>query len=759
MSKEFILAGKPIIFEGNVEEYNNLYWHFQKQQNYYVDSFLSFLQKSNNVDELSQSVLDRAVNYFSLFYKSFSEFYIAQGFIDFSPEYLTGDEDLMFAVMNPFMEAYYKLNQSLGLISDFDKKAAFNRDLNKALRGRVVGGGFGISGAAKGMLQAGAINIASGLAYDGLNVFEKMKADDKIKDMKSELHNTIRYELFTGYQITISKIFMVVLHQLNVHVNYDDKKAKNIISNIKNGSISSKQLIEDALIEALKLDPYTPSTYEDFIKLTSGGEKGIKEIAKYFRVDISSFFKFNGKEFDTAEQAKQIAFYNEALITSINSNIKFTGYYWQSYHEGNQMDLILDSPKLDISLTAINWCIESTKLIISTVKKEETYILSYLQGILAKFENKKEAFYQKYINKKDKDFFCKKTCQNGIVNSNNLIPLDVKRNIKAASYAYAGNGLYIGDLFPQDMYNEFSDCRDYEPYVYLKGNLLLCSNGLYIYDDDRDIMYFEHSWDGLICSLKCDHIWCGEQILVNNVLIGYAKTSIHNEKYPDKNKIDSAIEAIKHIISDDRFTVVDKCDEDTEKGSKINYKRQKAEIKAKRKEYEERKRKEKEKKKEQERLQKLQLEADRKRAKEISDESKRLAKQKEEEEKRKLKQEEEILKRTNEQEWKNKKIKEVIAQANIANVEEAKAGFKNYDEWSKKFDIKKLSTGIEMIFRLGVVLMISMILGPFFFIYLLWYAYRVRRNYLNYSKVRVIKLIEGEDVLEVNLLAMSCTWF
>ena len=716
MSKEFILAGKSVVFEGDVEKYNNLYWHFQKHQNSYVDSFISFLKNSNNVDELSQTVLDKAINHFSLFYKSFSEFYIAHGFIDFSPEYLTSDEELLFEVMKPFMEVYYKLNQGLGLISDFDKKAAFNRDLNKALRGRIVGGGFGISGAAKGMLQAGAINVATGLAYDGLNVFSKMKADDKIKDMKSDLHNNIRCELLTSYQITISRIFIVVLHQLDVHVNYDDKKAANIIANIKNGSISGKQLVENALVEALKLDPYTPSTYKDYLNLTSNGENGIKEIAKFFRIDISSLFKFNGKEFDTHEEAQRISMFNAVLADSIDKRIKFT-YSFNCGDPGNKLDLILNSHILDISLTAINYCIEVTQALIEALEPKDQYVASYLNDILNQFKSKKEKFYQKYINQRDLELFCKKSCQNNIRNDNNEISTEISRNISAANHACViKKGLYIGDLFPHSMYDEFPECKEYEPYVYLKGNMLLCSSGLYIYDDDRDLRYFEHSWDGGIRSLKCDHIWCGEQILVNNVLIGYGKTSIHNEHlYPEKEFFDSAIYAIKNIISDERFTITDKCDEDTEKGSKILFARQKEEIKEKRR---------------------------------ITESNQKLLHEIEEKEKKEKEKQEALA----------AEKATCLKEAYGLDIIKAKAEIGNYEKWSKMYDERKNCNNHENL-KLITFWGIAILLGYAGFLYAAFCMWRLNRNINNFKAVRLIKTAEGDEyVSDAKISYMARSW-
>lgn len=49
------------------------------------------------------------------------------------------------------------------------KREIAQRERQKANRGRVVGGGFGLKGAVKGMMTAGAINAATGAAYSAAN--------------------------------------------------------------------------------------------------------------------------------------------------------------------------------------------------------------------------------------------------------------------------------------------------------------------------------------------------------------------------------------------------------------------------------------------------------------------------------------------------------------------------------------------------------------------------------------------------------------
>ena len=60
MSKQFVLGGNTIIFEGDIEEYNNVYSRFLKEQSYYGECFFRYLVNVSTADELEKTVLDTA---------------------------------------------------------------------------------------------------------------------------------------------------------------------------------------------------------------------------------------------------------------------------------------------------------------------------------------------------------------------------------------------------------------------------------------------------------------------------------------------------------------------------------------------------------------------------------------------------------------------------------------------------------------------------------------------------------------------------
>ena len=92
------------------------------------------------------------------------------------------------------------------------------RELQKETRMRVVGGGFGLSGAAKGMVQAGAINMLTGAAYDFVNMFGDMQSDKAASKSKEALYESLDtlYTLQLGFSAATNVIKQIVFKILRI---------------------------------------------------------------------------------------------------------------------------------------------------------------------------------------------------------------------------------------------------------------------------------------------------------------------------------------------------------------------------------------------------------------------------------------------------------------------------------------------------------------------------------------------------------------
>jgi len=192
------------------------------------------------------------------FYLSFSDIFIKCGYHDFSFDYLEKQqEEVYVSIFKKYYEPVRKLEESLKLIDQYAESADRQRKLRKDSRTRLVGGGFGLTGALSGMLKAGAVNTVTGLAYDGVNAISKASTDSEISKYKNRLNDIIRTELVDGLRLSFWGTFLTVTHQLQVNVIYNENKAINILNNVNQGFFNNVDDVKNVLFEAFKYNPYS----------------------------------------------------------------------------------------------------------------------------------------------------------------------------------------------------------------------------------------------------------------------------------------------------------------------------------------------------------------------------------------------------------------------------------------------------------------------------------------------------------------------
>ena len=72
------------------------------------------------------------------------------------------------------------------------------RQVRKESRGRVVGGGFGLGGAIKGMAQAGMMNAASGIAHSAFNAVGNVGSGIAASSDKAAIYKKYKEPLNTA---------------------------------------------------------------------------------------------------------------------------------------------------------------------------------------------------------------------------------------------------------------------------------------------------------------------------------------------------------------------------------------------------------------------------------------------------------------------------------------------------------------------------------------------------------------------------------
>ena len=157
MSKVFKIGDSLIEFSGDIDAYNAIWKELLLKAQYEITAFKKFYDDAIDIDEVIKSGYTRGIVAIDNVFLSFGNLFIKNGCFDFSAEYLRNN-DKFHSIIQPFEEAYNDIEKKVNSLDDYEKMKALEREMAKEHRYKIRGGGFGLAGAAKGIIQAEAIN-------------------------------------------------------------------------------------------------------------------------------------------------------------------------------------------------------------------------------------------------------------------------------------------------------------------------------------------------------------------------------------------------------------------------------------------------------------------------------------------------------------------------------------------------------------------------------------------------------------------------
>lgn len=194
------------------------------------------------------------------------------------------------------------------------------RQARKESRGRVVGGGFGLGGAIKGMAQAGMMNAASGIAHSAFNAVGNVGSGIAASSDRTAIYKKYREPLKTALMedlIDIRNAIRIALQkEAGIVCKYvtvsESDKAKAIWNNYRLGRIPIEKKKEQ-IIEALVLNPYNINIY-DSIWEDYGDENGeLRKMATYFGVPLEQQIAEIAEQYGNDLFTKNCGLYEEAF--------------------------------------------------------------------------------------------------------------------------------------------------------------------------------------------------------------------------------------------------------------------------------------------------------------------------------------------------------------------------------------------------------------------------------------------------------------
>lgn len=194
---------------------------------------------------------------------------------------------------------YYDLLAAYKRLNHEQQAAERYRDMRKESRGRLIGGGFSISGALKGIAIAETFNILTGAAHSLYNMADGAFTDSDIAYRKGKIYENAR-------NLAANAVFDDVIEMMYARYDrmgytplysYDNRKAHNIKNAVDNGEVPSAKL-PGQVAEVLYRMPYEDQLYFWAFDLLGDSNGELEQYAKLFGKEyVVATPKVFGKEY------------------------------------------------------------------------------------------------------------------------------------------------------------------------------------------------------------------------------------------------------------------------------------------------------------------------------------------------------------------------------------------------------------------------------------------------------------------------------
>lgn len=164
----------------------------------------------------------------------------------------------------------------------------------KASRGRVVGGGFGVGGALKGMATAGAMNAVTGLGHSIVNGIGNIASSIEASSAKKSLYNNgdTMLALVKGVRECIIDIYFAYHDFINEckdevwfdGSSFDTEKSDTLLAN---SSAVPKDKRKELLIKAFIFCPFNEDLLRHIFLNFEEERENIFKVAKKYKVDLN----------------------------------------------------------------------------------------------------------------------------------------------------------------------------------------------------------------------------------------------------------------------------------------------------------------------------------------------------------------------------------------------------------------------------------------------------------------------------------------
>lgn len=193
-------------------------------------------------------------------------------------------------VLNEYKEKYQEIIEAKESQKEY-------RDARKNGRGKLIGGGFGVGGAVKGIAMAGTVNAATGMLHSISNAIGNASTDSQAYDAMQSVYEdeNLQFELLSAVHNDINNLCYEVINFINNNFNknipnyYTERnynKAMSIFDTIieANGQMDN---VEEKMVEMLFEYPFATKFYEIAIAVCNNKLSYLDNYAEFFGININ----------------------------------------------------------------------------------------------------------------------------------------------------------------------------------------------------------------------------------------------------------------------------------------------------------------------------------------------------------------------------------------------------------------------------------------------------------------------------------------
>ncbi len=313
------IGGYTLNFTDDYYEYGKIKTLLTKQADIALDFYNDLYDKYGNVERLLDNGEEEISRIVLVVFNGFKQIALQRGIYDFSEKKLFNSYEYE-KIIKPISEAIHDIRVQLAIINSDEENAKKERELRKATRARVVGGGFGLTGALKGMAMAGAINIGTGLLHGSVNTVGNLFTSISASSDRRSLYKEAKEYLKEALLNSISSLLPFLCNVLNVKAGVNYSKEQAILKNILDGSFGDFDL-RKPFVDAFLAYPFDDALYKSYLMAYPEEQLNIVKMSIDFGVSLDKFLEdlcmHNGFRFNTLVEVQYCIKSEEALLKQI----------------------------------------------------------------------------------------------------------------------------------------------------------------------------------------------------------------------------------------------------------------------------------------------------------------------------------------------------------------------------------------------------------------------------------------------------------